>query len=931
MEVYMHRLFWLGLAVLSLMFVAAGGPTQAHPAGLGSRPSALLTEFPLPPNTGPWKITNGPNGNLWFSATSNGGAIGQISPTGVITLYPLNDPTGDSPNGIVAGPDGNLWFAYGYRGVGRITPTGVITTFAEPTNADAYDIAAGPDGNLWVTDANGSILRYTPAGTFTQFTLTTPGNPHGITAGPDGNLWFGAWADRIGRITPAGVISEFSLPSGMGAPEALTSGPDGNLWFTEWEHIGRVTPAGVVTEFAESDDPFVAGFGITTGPDGNLWFTHYTSGSGRLGRSTPQGVITAYIAGDTGLPAGIVTGPDGNLWFTENGTQQIARLDITGLTPEPSFTPTPTGGTTSPTATATLTAMPTTGTATASVTATATPTYIPPACDLAWRRVAVPATGHLYDVVAFSPGDVWIGGDQGLWHWDGTTWAAGGSGAPTLVTHMVGGAPNSLWVTAGQQLWHWDGTAWSVSAYPTPTPPNNAFVANVAAAGPSSAWIGGSGTGFYDLLFGWLDHWDGSAWHVIYSPPYGAGPGKGVPQGGCYRGDSYNGLWAIGPNDLWLSGTYDNICVYPAVHQVYLDHCTATGCDSSFTMQVTAVAGVAPDDVWAAAGSTFYHWNGTTWTSVSGPDLGVVTKMAAPGANDVWAIGSTGIAHWNGTAWARVAAPPGSIAGVSADAANDAWLVGTGYAGDALVAHWSAGPGCTPTPTPVTTPPACPATWADVPAGSGFYAPVTDLACRGIVGGYPCGGVNPQTGQPEPCTGGAGTAPANSPPYYRPNNSVNRGQAAKIITLSAGLSGRGSRQTFADVPPTNVFFAPVEALAAAGLANGYRCGSTGEPCDDQNRPYFRPSAYITRGQLAKLIAGAAAYSDTPPGQLFADVLPSSAFYTWVQQVGSRGIIGGYACGGPGEPCDSANRPYYRPVTTASRGQTAKIDNGVFFP
>jgi hypothetical protein len=341
-------------------------------------------------------------------------------------------------------------------------------------------------------------------------------------------------------------------------------------------------------------------------------------------------------------------------------------------------------------------------------------------------------------------------------------------------------------------------------------------------------------------------------------------------------------------------------------------------------MSVTAVGGVASNDVWAAAGSTFYHWNGTTWTSVSGPDLGGVTKISAPGANDVWAVGSTGIAHWNGTAWARVATPPGTLAAVSADAANDAWLVGTGYAGDSLVAHWSAGPGCTPTPTPVITPPACPATWADVPAGSVFAAPVTALACRGIVSGYACGGVNPLTGQPEPCDG-------STSPYFRPNNSVSRGQAAKIIALSAGLTGRTNRQTFADVPPTNAFFAPVEALVAAGLANGYRCGTSGEPCDDQNRPYYRPTTLITRGQLAKLIGGAAGYSTVPPGQLFADVPPTNGFYGWVQQVGSRGIISGYACGGPGEPCDSANRPYYRPATTASRGQTAKIDKGVFFP
>ena len=79
----------------------------------------------------------------------------------------------------------------------------------------------------------------------------------------------------------------------------------------------------------------------------------------------------------------------------------------------------------------------------------------------------------------------------------------------------------------------------------------------------------------------------------------------------------------------------------------------------------------------------------------------------------------------------------------------------------------------------------------------------------------------------------------------------------------------------------------MEALVAHGLANGYRCGASGEPCDDANRPYYRPNANITRGQLAKLIGGAANFGTIPPGQLFADVPPTNGFYGWVQQVGSE--------------------------------------------
>ena len=39
---------------------------------------------------------------------------------------------------------------------------------------------------------------------------------------------------------------------------------------------------------------------------------------------------------------------------------------------------------------------------------------------------------------------------------------------------------------------------------------------------------------------------------------------------------------------------------------------------------------------------------------------------------------------------------------------------------------------------------------------------------------------------------------------------------------------------------------------------------------------------------------------------------------------ARGIISGYACGGPGEPCNSQHRPYFRPGNNATRSQLGKI-------
>ncbi|HMA37151.1 MAG TPA: S-layer homology domain-containing protein, partial [Chloroflexia bacterium] len=57
---------------------------------------------------------------------------------------------------------------------------------------------------------------------------------------------------------------------------------------------------------------------------------------------------------------------------------------------------------------------------------------------------------------------------------------------------------------------------------------------------------------------------------------------------------------------------------------------------------------------------------------------------------------------------------------------------------------------------------------------------------------------------------------------------------------------------------------------------------------------------------------------------FADVAPGSPFYAFVATAACHGVVSGYACGGPGEPCDTTNRPYFRPYNNATRGQIAKI-------
>jgi amicyanin len=118
---------------------------------------------------------------------------------------------------------------------------------------------------------------------------------------------------------------------------------------------------------------------------------------------------------------------------------------------------------------------------------------------------------------------------------------------------------------------------------------------------------------------------------------------------------------------------------------------------------------------------------------------------------------------------------------------------------------------------------------------------------------------------------------------------------------------------------------------------GYPCGGPDEPCEEGSRPYFRPNASASRGQISKIVSNAAGLDEEVAGQDYEDVPPSddpSSFYPYIQRLSSIGSVGGYPCGTPDPnsgPCDEEDRPYFRPANLVTRGQAAKIVGNTFYP
>ena len=58
-----------------------------------------------------------------------------------------------------------------------------------------------------------------------------------------------------------------------------------------------------------------------------------------------------------------------------------------------------------------------------------------------------------------------------------------------------------------------------------------------------------------------------------------------------------------------------------------------------------------------------------------------------------------------------------------------------------------------------------------------------------------------------------------------------------------------------------------------------------------------------------------------PVPTFVDVPPDKPFYTYIETAFERGIIGGYPCGGEGDPCPGN---YFHPNADITRAQIAKM-------
>ncbi len=208
----------------------------------------------------------------------------------------------------------------------------------------------------------------------------------------------------------------------------------------------------------------------------------------------------------------------------------------------------------------------------------------------------------------------------------------------------------------------------------------------VDAISANDAWAVG-----YDVG-GLIERWNGSAWTRDAS--------------GDTPNASYRDVDVRTTTDGWAVGDVVGAPFHPPVAMHYDgDSWTQVPIPTlkgKYTF-LDGVTSIKADDAWAVGSGIdgkghppvplIEHWNGATWSKVTGGEVGAhcrgsLSDVSATSPDDVWAVGTTGcgralVEHWDGRSWTLERTPDAprnhdlDLEAVAAVSATDVWIVGS--------------------------------------------------------------------------------------------------------------------------------------------------------------------------------------------------------------------------------------------------------------
>lgn len=320
-----------------------------------------------------------------------------------------------------------------------------------------------------------------------------------------------------------------------------------------------------------------------------------------------------------------------------------------------------------------------------------------------WTEGSTGAAATVYGLGGTAPNDVWAVGVRGaIAHYDGTRWATQSSGtsdqlncvwASSAIDVYVGGrggallhstgngtwtrvpialasdrvlalwgsGPNDVYLTGIGEIWHFNGTAWSAQTLPPAVAMAAPYLYSIWGSGPTDVWAVGEG--------GTILHSDGTAWRSVSS-------GTTLFLN-AVDGTSPSNVWAIGEAGLVLrwdglawqsvpSGTTSELFglkvsqdrVIVTSPGTLLEFGLGVPTISQFQLPTTeglfGVWASARNDVFAIAGTSVFHFDGTQWTDLVTNSLDELWAVWGSGPNDVFAVGEVGaIYRYDGMGWTK--------------------------------------------------------------------------------------------------------------------------------------------------------------------------------------------------------------------------------------------------------------------------------------
>lgn len=344
------------LLLLSLLIIVFFTPSKINAqcdntdvttfAGMTGIPGSMDGVGTAASFSGPEDVAADGAGNIYVADRYNH-LIRKISPTGEVSIFAGTGAIGNTngtgtaasfsgPRAVATDAAGNVYVAdYGNQLIRKITPAGVVTTFAGSGAGGGMNgtgiaasfsrpIAVATDvvGNVYVVEFQGDRIRkITPTGEVTTLAGGSRGNtngpgaiasfyfPSGIVIDAAGNAYV---ADRLNnlirKITPAGEVSTFAgsgtgssidgvgIAASFSVPSGITIDAAGNLYVTEFSShlIRKITPTGVVTTIA---------------------------GTGTAGSTNDTGTAASFS-----IPLGLTMDAAGNLYVADSGNHLIRKI-----------------------------------------------------------------------------------------------------------------------------------------------------------------------------------------------------------------------------------------------------------------------------------------------------------------------------------------------------------------------------------------------------------------------------------------------------------------------------------------------------------------------------------------------------------------------------------------------------------------------------